>query len=173
MNERQKRLNQVFDYLRLNGKMKTQKDFAEAIGVQRTGISAALNGNDLYLTDSLFLKIYAAFPDMFNRDWLVRGYGSMVPEVTKRATESETSIIDLYAQLIRRVDDLRTELTIELEAVHQEREQLAQLIQQFNAVLTHQSASYKQKEPDHLMAAEPSNNPNESKQIAQMNRSDN
>lgn len=40
MNERQKRLNQVFDYLRLNGKMKTQKDFAEAIGVQRTGISA-------------------------------------------------------------------------------------------------------------------------------------
>lgn len=78
MNERQKRLNEVYQYLRGVGKVHTQLELADAIGAKRPGISAAMNGNMSYLTDSLFKKISASFPGVFNLDYLINGNGRLL-----------------------------------------------------------------------------------------------
>lgn len=153
MNERQKRLNKAFDYLRLNGKMKTQKDFAEAIGTQRSGLSAALNGNELYLTDGLFLKLYAAFPDMFNRDWLLRGVGEMTPTQSVQPQNImvgsiQADALTLAARLIESTEHLRQELHAELEEVRALRQQLAALLSSYSS-------------PASLMVAEPNTKEND------------
>lgn len=78
MNERQKRLIEVYEYMRDNMKIHTKKQFAEAIKYGRTSISAALNGNEAYLTDKLFESICGSFPGVFNIDYLLHGLGELI-----------------------------------------------------------------------------------------------
>lgn len=80
MNERQKRLIEVYDYVRQHFGIHTKQGFAEALNYGRTSMSAALNGNEGYLTDSLFKSICAAFPGTFNLDYLLTGEGSLLVE---------------------------------------------------------------------------------------------
>ena len=76
--ERAKRLNEVYRYLYANKGVVSQTLFASQIGVQRSALSAAMNGNKLYLTKNLFMKICAAFPGVFNLDYLLTGEGSLL-----------------------------------------------------------------------------------------------
>ena len=78
MSERQKRLIEVYDYVRLHFGIHTKQGFAEALNYGRTSMSAALNGNEGYLTDSLFKTICATFPGVFNLDYLLTGEGSLL-----------------------------------------------------------------------------------------------
>ena len=78
MNERAFRLKEMFKHLYANYGIQSQKQLAEIIKVQRTGLSAAMNGNDAYLTDNFFLKICAAFPGVFNIDYLLNGEGTLL-----------------------------------------------------------------------------------------------
>ena len=78
--ERSKRLNEVYRYLYANKGVVSQTLFASQIGVQRSALSAAMNGNKLYLTKNLFMKICAAFPGVFNLDYLLTGEGSLLVE---------------------------------------------------------------------------------------------
>ena len=78
--ERAKRLNEVYHYLYANKGVVSQTLFASQIGVQRSALSAAMNGNKLYLTKNLFMKICAAFPGLFNLDYLLSGEGSLLVE---------------------------------------------------------------------------------------------
>ena len=78
--ERAKRLNEVYRYLYANKGVVSQTLFASQIGVQRSALSAAMNGNKLYLTKNLFMKICAAFPGLFNLDYLLTGEGSLLVE---------------------------------------------------------------------------------------------
>jgi hypothetical protein len=80
MNERQKRLIEVYDYVRQHFGIHTKQGFAEALNYGRTSMSAALNGNEGYLTDSLFKSICAAYPDTFDLDYLLTGEGSLLVE---------------------------------------------------------------------------------------------
>ena len=80
MNERQKRLIEVYDYVRQHFGIHTKQGFAEALNYGRTSMSAALNGNEGYLTDSLFKSICAAFPGTFSLDYLLTGEGSLLVE---------------------------------------------------------------------------------------------
>ena len=57
MLERQKRLNEVYDYLHSNKGIHTKAGFADAIKYARAYVSSALNGNEKYLTDKLFRSI--------------------------------------------------------------------------------------------------------------------
>ena len=68
MNERQKRLIEVYEYMRNNMRIHTKSQFAEALKYGRTSVSAALNGNEAYLTDNLFESICGNFPGVFNLD---------------------------------------------------------------------------------------------------------
>lgn len=78
MIERQKRLKEVYDYLRKYFGVHTQIDFAESIQYSRPVISSALNGNEDYLTDKLFTNICDAYPGIFNLDYLLTGEGNLL-----------------------------------------------------------------------------------------------
>ena len=55
-----RRFEESFAILRARGIIKTQGDLASLIGVSNKSISAAKNGNETYLTESLLSKIEAA-----------------------------------------------------------------------------------------------------------------
>ena len=80
MIERQKRLNEVYQYLRQHRGIHTKSDFAESVHYGRTSMSAALNGNESYLTDSLFKNICDVFPHTFNLQYLLTGEGELLAD---------------------------------------------------------------------------------------------
>ena len=76
--EKAQRLNEVYKYVFAHFDIKSQKDFADYLQVQRTGLSAAMNGAKANLTKNLFTKICAAFPGVFNLDYLLNGTGKLL-----------------------------------------------------------------------------------------------
>ena len=50
------RLKDALNLLRLEGVVRTQSDFAELLGRSRSAISAAMHGNEKYLTEGLVQK---------------------------------------------------------------------------------------------------------------------
>ena len=78
MNERQKRLIEVYEHLRRYFGIHTKTGFAESLHYGRTSMSAAMNGDEKYLTDSLFKNICEAFPGVFNLKYLLTGEGDML-----------------------------------------------------------------------------------------------
>jgi transcriptional regulator with XRE-family HTH domain len=76
--EKAQRLNEVYKYVFAHFDIKSQKDFADFLHVQRTGLSAAMNGSKANLTKNLFTKICAAFPGVFNLDYLLTGDGHLL-----------------------------------------------------------------------------------------------
>ena len=91
MNNKQKRLQEVYEYLRRYYGIHTQIDFANALQSSRNSITLAMNGNEAYLTKKLFQKICAAFPGVFNLDYLLTGEGALL--VVK---EEEADMPDIY-----------------------------------------------------------------------------
>lgn len=96
MNERQKRLIMVYNHLRRFYDIHTKTGFAEAIHYGRTSLSAAMNGDESYLTDNLFKNICEVFPDVFNLDYLLTGQGNLFLDKTEpiEKTEKERKEID-------------------------------------------------------------------------------
>lgn len=76
--EKAQRLNEVYKYIFAHFDIRSQKDFADFLHVQRTGLSAAMNGSKANLTKNLFTKICAAFPGVFNLDYLLTGNGELL-----------------------------------------------------------------------------------------------
>ena len=75
---RAKRLDEVYKHLFAHFGITSQKHLAEVLKVQRTGLSSAFNGNVANLTDNLFKKICAAFPGVFNHEYLLTGKGDLL-----------------------------------------------------------------------------------------------
>ena len=125
---RHDRLKEAYDYLRYQHGIHTQMEMANALQITRSSFSAAMNGNEKYLTKSLFMKICAAFPGVFNLDYLLTGTGTLL--ATKEKTEptpvspATDNLLELHAQMIRHVDDLRHELHDELMEVRQLKDEL-------------------------------------------------
>ena len=111
--ERAKRLNEVYKYLFAHSNINSKTNFADVLGVQRTGLSAAMNGSKANLTDNLFSKICSKFP-IFNLNYLLTGIGQLLvirEEVTNEEIEKQinlqpTSYVDKYiASLEKQVKD--------------------------------------------------------------------
>lgn len=128
MSNRKERLKEVYAYLRRNKGIYYQKDFADAIGAQRPGLSAAMNGNESYLTDNLFKKICYTYPGVFNIDYLLTGEGSLLmdaePAPASKEKEEAASLIELAAKLIKEIEALRYELSDELAEIRAIRHQM-------------------------------------------------
>ncbi len=95
-NEMQKRLHEVFAHVRKHYDIHTQDDFAQYIGYGRTSISAAMNGNEKYLSANLFRSICDKFPGIFNLDYLLTGEGELLAveeHVAKVAHDDRASAI--------------------------------------------------------------------------------
>ena len=78
MNERQKRLIEVYEHLRRYFGIHTKTGFAEALHYGRTSLSAAINGDESYLTDKLFKNICDAYPGVFDLHYLLTGEGQLL-----------------------------------------------------------------------------------------------
>mgnify|MGYP003288814413 CR=1 FL=1 len=78
MNERQKRLIEVYEHLRKYYGIHTKTGFAEALHYGRTSMSAAMNGDEKYLTDSLFKNICEAYKGVFDLNYLLTGEGDLL-----------------------------------------------------------------------------------------------
>lgn len=72
----QRRLN-AFDYLRDNGILHTQTQFAEVIGKTQQSLNAAFKDAPKRCTLGLMKAIADAFPDVLNRDYLLTGEGEV------------------------------------------------------------------------------------------------
>lgn len=128
---RQERLNQVYGHLFAHFGIKSQVQFAEALHVQRTALSAAMNGNKAYLTKNLFIKICAAWPGVFNLDYLLTGEGELLNNGEQKQkemppSEQAANILEIYANRIRLLDDMRTSLSEELAEIRMIKEELTQ-----------------------------------------------
>ena len=55
--DKKETLNHLFEQIRNTGLARTQRDFAALLGINEKGFSAAMNGNEKYLTDSLIAKV--------------------------------------------------------------------------------------------------------------------
>jgi phage repressor protein C with HTH and peptisase S24 domain len=64
--DKQARLTFIFEQARAAGFAKTQKDFATLLNINRSALSAALNGNETYLTDNLMEKVEEFYKDNFD-----------------------------------------------------------------------------------------------------------
>ena len=78
MSNKQKRLQEIYEHLRRWYGIHTQTDFANSMRYSRNAISLALNGNEKYLTDSLFKNICEAYQGVFNLEYLLTGKGSLL-----------------------------------------------------------------------------------------------
>ena len=132
--DRQKRLIEVYDHLRQYFGIHTKTGFAEAVKYGRTSMSAAMNGKEEYLTDDLFENICEAYP-VFNLEYLLTGVGELTIEKQKDVSpsneESTANMVELYAQRIRLVDDLRQSLKEELAEVRSIKEDMQTAINDF------------------------------------------
>ena len=78
MIERQKRLIEVYEHLRKHYGIHTKTGFAESLHYGRTSMSAAMNGDEKYLTDSLFKNICEAYRGVFDLNYLLTGEGQLL-----------------------------------------------------------------------------------------------
>ena len=145
MNERQKRLIEVYEHLRRYFGIHTKTGFAEALHYGRTSMSAAMNGDEKYLTDKLFTNICEAYQGVFNLNYLLNGEGELLtPEEDVKSSEIEkaakpssddsaamNNILEMYARMIRGVDDLRVELNTNIAEVKALKEDLHQAVYDF------------------------------------------
>ena len=104
-----------------------------------------MNGDEKYLTDKLFTNICEAYQGVFNLNYLLNGEGELLtPEEDVKSSEIEkaakpssddsaamNNILEMYARMIRGVDDLRVELNTNLAEVKALKEDLHQAVYDF------------------------------------------
>jgi len=139
---RAKRLDEVYKHLFAHFGITSQKHLAEVLKVQRTGLSSAFNGNVANLTDNLFKKICAAFPGVFNLNYLLTGEGDLLtPEEEVHNEDYEklynpqpidqSSLINaLLAAKDETIESLKRELAAKDETIALQRSRIADLERQ-------------------------------------------
>jgi len=166
MNERQKRLNEVYEHLRKFYGIHTQSDFANALRKSRNAITLALNGDEKYLTDKLFKNICEAYKGVFDLNYLLTGEGDLltVEEDTRNDAIKETfGMIDqssmvnaLIAAKDETIASLRRELDAKNETIALQRSRIADLERQLAAARMSDIDNY----PFTIGAAEGQEQPN-------------
>lgn len=80
-----KRLLQVVDYLKDNGKARNHEEIAQMTSTSRPNVSSAISGNPRYVTEPFLKRFAAAYSDYVNEQWLLTGEGEMAkPEADLR-----------------------------------------------------------------------------------------
>ena len=150
MKIRQKTLTEVYDYVRKHLGIHTQVEFAEAVNYSRPVISSALNGNELYLTDSLFKSICAAFPDTFNLNYLLTGEGTLlVEQKDDPAIPSKMQdMIDQYKQEIKRLTDSIEPYKQEIQRLNNTVDNQREIIEDLKMLVNNFKNQYRYIQPD-------------------------
>ena len=105
--DKQQAFRDVYEELRSAGKVRTQREFADLMGVSRNAVSLAMNGREKYLTPSLMTKAFRL------RDRLLKGETPAVPShgPVKSAERADGIFIPretltLYESLARTAENL-------------------------------------------------------------------
>lgn len=140
-NKKQERLLEVYRYLLGAGEIRSTLDFADRLGRKRPGLSAALNGNELYLTNGLFRQIDEKFPDTFNLQYLLNGEGELLanepssiasePPLAHVPTWADT-LTEILSKQIKENELLNSELRQSLKEVATLRDDLRTLLKSLN-----------------------------------------
>lgn len=107
MNTRKDRLIEVYEYLRSSYGIHTKTQFAVTLNMTQPALSAAIHGNEKYLTDNLFKKICAAYQGVFNLDYLLTGEGELLSKGTHetRTPAPASGDSELVQELRNRIAD--------------------------------------------------------------------
>ena len=128
MNELQKSLIEVYEHLRKYYGIHTKTGFAEALHYGRTSMSAAMNGDEKYLTDSLFKNICEAYKGVFDLNYLLTGDGDLLTheeevhseEFEKQAASVKSSAPDSTTEQTYIMSKMLETLLKPIESAHAE-----------------------------------------------------
>jgi transcriptional regulator with XRE-family HTH domain len=133
MKERQKRLKEVYEYVRRFFGIHTQEDFAKSLHKSRNAVTLALNGNEKYLTDNLFTNICEAFQGVFDLNYLLTGDGTLLAPTSENETQKDSAaessptpfipswadaFFDIMTQQIKQNEALNRELRQSIEKMN-------------------------------------------------------
>lgn len=142
MKTKKERLNEAYAYAREHLGVHTKTDFARLLQITQPAMSSAINGNEAYLTKNLFQKICAAFPGVFNLDYLLNGIGELTlrekkidatsnqnsRNVNENPTIDMSSVINsIIAAKDETIATLQKQLTRDEETIQSLRSQVARL----------------------------------------------
>ena len=167
------RIKESFKLLRSRGLIHTQRDLAKRLSAGEGTISKALKGDPTALTPQFLMRLNQAFPGVFSLDWLLNGTGEML-QASEKQTEPEAGtdsmpdsemsdgMLELYARMIRGVDDLRVQLKDELSEVKALKSELQQARDDFRDAASRltQILSSANINTAALMVADEKQNPN-------------
>ena len=107
---------EVYEHLRRFYGIHTKTGFAESLHYGRTSMSAAMNGDEKYLTDKLFANICDVYPGVFNLEYLLTGVGGLLVDretVTTEEIFKNENLMDqakMFDALLRSKDETIEEL---------------------------------------------------------------
>jgi len=165
MTSKQERLKEVYAHLRAHHGIHTQLELAKVIHVTRPALSSAMNGNEAYLTKNLFQKICAAFPGVFNLNYLLTGEGDLLTLEKEAHNEKlynpqpidQSSLVNaLLASKDETIASLHRELDSKNETITLQRSRIAELERQLAAARMSDIDNY----PFTIGAAEGQEQPN-------------
>ena len=119
MKNKQERLIEVYEYARAHCGVHTKSEMAIRLHITQPAFSYAINGNEAYLTKNLFQKVCAAFPGIFNLDYLLTGQGELLLESNVQSEPSTTKNpasvdVDFYHDALKLnakvIEDMRKDL---------------------------------------------------------------
>lgn len=91
--ERFERFRAAYEHLRSCGLVHSNKDLAMSIGLDAADMSKCMNGKSNRPSVGTLKKLCAAYPGMFNVDWLVNGNGEMLQQGTNIVNNGNNSIV--------------------------------------------------------------------------------
>ncbi len=114
--DKKQRINEVFNFLRDNGFIHTQKDLAMALGSTSPNVSRMLKGDQKVLTDNICVRIQKAFP-VISANWLMSGEGEMVVTDSKPISQPMPDYGSLMNAALAAKDDAIESLKREIAKV--------------------------------------------------------
>ena len=141
----------ALDYLYQNGKATDQKAVADITGITPTTLSRIVNDHVKKPSDDTIRRLNEGFGHIFNPAYfrgetptmLAADAGggawhdgdAVAPDTTTKAASpsvdelaAQNNMLELYARMIRNLDDLRIEMQKELAEIHDLKEQLRTVI---------------------------------------------
>ena len=110
---------EVYEYARAHCGVHPKSEMAIRLHITQPAFSYAINGNEAYLTKNLFQKVCAAFPGIFNLDYLLTGQGELLLESNVQSEPSTTKNpasvdVDFYHDALKLkakvIEDMRKDL---------------------------------------------------------------
>ena len=114
--DKKQRMNEVFEFLRDNGFIHTQRDLAMALGSTSPNVSRLLKGDPKVLTDNICVRIQKAFP-VISANWLMSGEGEMVVTDSKPTSQPMPDYGSLMNAALAAKDDAIESLKREIAKV--------------------------------------------------------